>query len=642
MELREEPPKHQRTNNGTRSEMNGVDEDQIEVSEGKDDDGRVELNVQQAPGNESKLVQEKANDGESPASVRDDDHGQQEDPRSGLGEEMVRSSQRPTSSSAPAVKPPRTIPHRGRRRQSNKIPFNEPGYQAPGGVSPDLGTDAAATPAKKPRKQAASSREGPKKARQEREEQGKDQGKKVEDFFEYYDEEGNGESAENELSEGSEGSIMTGEMDEHEETIFIEPSQETDTDEPITVTIEQKYLDTMLHWMRFRGWVYEKDWRDEILLGDDETRQTWLKRQRPYLKNKGNRKLFLNLGTLWRLCHEMPKFPDIKQQFEYLHQHGDVFRKSMKTSRLLVEQVSSEIVAQLDGPTDGKDPRQELATLAVKDLCKRIIPMLVLLLKEAFMLGGVEGVGKTMSPSDKCEFTSTTLQFVVRVTRWMKRLYGVMTAFYEAHPPKSISSLQAENNRKSREQRSHLSTPLDQMIKSINRAVEQLDRRVNAPQHRKEAEANDKALRSYREKRERERIEAEDIQMQRFIQSTQREPRRRHEPQFSSSMLRSSAPQSGMIEVSEAGSPAPNHSVLYQGKPDEYFVKNGGWYFWEDDRLLNMIRKVLKPNIAVLQELLPHRTEGQVGDRVAVLKDRVRARYEAAETDPPLWCYHHE
>lgn len=634
MEIREESPKHRRTNNGTRADANEPDEYEIEVAEievaGEEDDGsNVELNLEQERDHEPDDAQEDGHEeNEAPAVPGNDGGEQQERPRSSSNAEMALGYQSRMTSTQ-TTKQSRATPRQARRRQSRKISFQEPGYQAPRGASPDLGTDLARTTGRKEQRRATSSRRGSKKSRRGRKERERDEGHETDES----------EQADDDIPEAFEGSIAEGEEAGYDETIFIEPPEETENDEPITIKLERKHLDTILSHMGKKGWTNETNWSVELLRGKDEEEEAWLNRQRPYLKR--TRALFKNLDTLRSLCHETPKFPDVGNQSQYLRQHSDEFGKSMSTIRKSVEKVSSRITAQLDTSTHDEESHKEVIRL-IRALTKKIIPMLVLLLKEVFMLGGVTNNNGVISPLATCEFTLSSLQFVLRVTGWTKRLYGLMRAFSEAYPPKPTQSDRKKDFlRKSEKFRGWVEVPLKQMIKDADTALDQLHRQLNAPLHRKEAEEKDRAVRIQREKRERERIDAEDRQMQLFIESMQRKSMKRHESQVSSTLLRSTASHPVRAEVLDPRPPAPSHRAPRRRK-DAYFQKNGKWYYWEDSLLLDMIRKVLKPNIQVLKESFTHRSVREVEDRIGVLKDRVRARYEAAGTDPPLWCYRHE
>lgn len=72
---------------------------------------------------------------------------------------------------------------------------------------------------------------------------------------------------------------------------------------------------------------------------------------------------------------------------------------------------------------------------------------------------------------------------------------------------------------------------------------------------------------------------------------------------------------------------------------DDYAASHQGWAYREDERVLEVIRKVARPDVVVLAGTLPGRTAGEVMTRMAELRRRMWDGYSKAGMAPPAWCY---
>ncbi|CAM1505716.1 Fc.00g113530.m01.CDS01 [Cosmosporella sp. VM-42] len=528
---------------------------------------------------------------------------------------------------------------RKKRRQSRRNAYGEEGYQAPRAGSPELDTVSPSkkkTPSKKPQPQAGvvndqqATARGPSKTWEaelsSNEDTDEEQGEGAESATS--DTEQPEEQAEEEPRNAGEGDLSQMVADD---SIFVAPPP--DTEELLTIKLNCAYLNSLLHHMRMRGWTHEgKDWVQELLIQEDETEESWLKRQRNYVGRSLCRDLLKRLVRLRDHCHEMPRAPDFRAQCEYLRTHDVALRRLSGHIRKLVADICTKMLADTEPPAndqaDSDCDYRVWAQKAVKDLYKRIIPLLILILREAFLFGGtLHKANEDKLPVKEYEFTSSTLAILIRAMGWTQRLFNAMKAELEAHPLKPMTSAEEEVLRIATSRRMKTEGPLRNLGKSFGRAINQLDQLATAPQEKKEAEERDKAIRAERERQEREHWQDEERKMQRFVQSTQRMAQgvmRFHH--------RASQPSSWESR------PNPREHRPHR---DEYFERHGGWYYWEDDRLLNMVRKVLRPNVGELVKLVPHRSARELEERVKSLKDRMRMKYEISNMEPPLWCYHH-
>lgn len=130
---------------------------------------------------------------------------------------------------------------------------------------------------------------------------------------------------------------------------------------------------------------------------------------------------------------------------------------------------------------------------------------------------------------------------------------------------------------------------------------------AEASQKRREMIERERLAREAREKEEEILCEQRQRQMMLFIAST-RKPS--HEGQERHVL--------------------PSHEGYYQ---------KHGWYIWEDEIILDMIRKVKSPNIKVLAKQFPWRTVAEVEQRVMDLRARMKLKFETQGRQPPKWCY---
>lgn len=440
--------------------------------------------------------------------------------------------------------------------------------------------------------------------------------------------------------DGSEGEGQNG--GEHDETYFIDPPD--DFEEPTIIGLKTKILKKLLSQMKYRGWVHENEWVNILLMQKDEDQEGWLRRQKHVVKTKKCRQLMKQLNELWIICHEMPKAPEFEEQFQYLREKKDALSKCMSTIHQMVQAIVGEIRAQKGLPQDDESRQRKRAQALVRDLYKRVIPMLAILVKEAFMLGGASGPKRDLVPFEESQLVASTFQILLRIKGWMRRLYRWMEFDLSVHPLMPVTDTEYERKHleTAKTQRERVALPIENLHLLVKKANNQLLRQMEQPQTQAKIIEKDEALLLEREKQEEKRLQAQDRQMQLFIESTQR---MRNHIRASGSRFSAIRPPGSRLATRRSieSQPSSRRPTTSQDHvEDEYYQKHGGWYYEEDDYLLKMIRKVLKPDLKVLADLLPHRSLGEVEQRVGALKDRIRARYERAQVDPPLWCYHHE
>lgn len=387
-----------------------------------------------------------------------------------------------------------------------------------------------------------------------------------------------------------------------------------------TTEISSEFLSLLVSKMSEKGWAEDSDWLTEFAPKVDQDSAVWLRKHVTSIRSKQCRSLFRHLSVLREITSEMPKSPDIDEQFDFLREKKSYLDTAFSSIRGLVDQIARKISSEIgmaDEETDSEEPRR--VGQIVASLHSKIIPMLVLVLREAFMVGGHQLSAKNGQrlPLEKGEFTSSTLQILLRIIGWTQRLHKNMWEYLQCYPPKPVNETKTAINLVARRQRGREKAGgyLDKVQAEFRKSMETLDRLARAPELERQARENDRKMKLHREQKDRERREAQERQWQLFVCSTQ---------QLGSAARSTPAPQQG-----------------HQGSSEDYYQRYGGWHYWEDDKLLNTIRKVLRPNMSVLATRVPSRSVAEVEQRVKELKDRMREKYEQSNMVPPQWCYHY-
>ncbi|KAI5459276.1 hypothetical protein BGZ63DRAFT_426564 [Mariannaea sp. PMI_226] len=394
-----------------------------------------------------------------------------------------------------------------------------------------------------------------------------------------------------------------------EDSIFIDSAGENEHGLTV-IELNGAWLQEMALLMASKGWTADADWKTKFIIKMDQDKSDWLESHMESLQRPRCRKLFQILRHLWEKCHHMPRAPALEEQSVYLSEHAETLRKSIQTTNGLVEHICTNFGQWVMAGLEARDPDCNWGEPAKDSLLRKLIPMLILVLEESYKVGGVVKTndGKEISGIEEGRFTSLTLDLPLRTLSWLKRLHSVVDAEiatrYPGQNPDKLSGLKKLDS-----QRRKLGRYIDISQQAFQQALDQLDHLATAPRREMEARDRDEAIQRAREQKQQEKYDAQERQMQLFVRSLQR-----------------------MNETLQG--------YTQQRDPiDEYFVKHGGWHKEEDERLLDMIRKVQHPNMGALASIVPGRSTEEVTERVRTLRERIRIKYERNEMIPPLWCY---
>ncbi|KAJ4308063.1 hypothetical protein N0V84_012320 [Fusarium piperis] len=586
----------------------------------------------------------------------------------------------PTEQDDPGSRPDPSQPNpsqsskQKKRRQRRKVTFGEPDYQVSRAASPVLGSDPPRSQARKPskpkqtllsqaQKNALYEIVGSDEEDCQEQQQGEEQGQtstvaaqaarkkgrtqsqatrsstgtrkdvaentvvEVEDGS-YADDDSEADEEPPELEPEAEGESGDGvesgdELEEEndatylEDSLLIEPPKEN---EPVVVTkIHGKVVQKLVTIMTASGWMGKRKWDKDAKLEGASAKRDFKEALKKDLRPLASSRVILaHTYDLWKLCHKLPRLPQLDEQNKYFREHKTQFGRLITKTNDRIELYISTIMKQMESGSDA--PANHINNRRiVSKLHRSIIPMLVWLLRDAFLAGcDISDDKMQQAVNHTGEFTLSTLQLLTRISGWIWRLCEVLLDWSDLHPPKPAEK---------KEDWQKLRPAVKTMRDEINQAIKKIDDIQKAPERRKKALEHDRAVQRERKKRLQQEKEVLDQQMKRFVESTQRT---------------SSSQQVSHRPATKTGS--RSHRVaqrLSQEQEAEYFEKEG-WHFWEDDELLKAIRSVLHPNYKVLASTCPGRSLTEVKERVKHLKDTIRSKYERIGTEPPLWTYEHE
>lgn len=397
-----------------------------------------------------------------------------------------------------------------------------------------------------------------------------------------------------ERGEGDEDANGEGDKDEDE-------GDEEESGEKETIPITSDGLRGMVKLMGRRGWTNEgSEYAYELLRQGDESEEEWLDRNGRCLKGGGRcKQLYAEVHHLLKLCQGVPQFPDLDGQIGYLDEQKVAVKKAVNAIQASIDGVVKDIKMVMTKSTRNVDKRWRSAKEAVNSLYLRIIPLLVLCLKQAFLVGTTA----TMEDDtpEEGQFIACTIQPQLVITRRIAFLYDVLREELENKPPRPVadSREEQETSDPAAKQRAYLGQHLDKFYKRLKQAMAELKRRADAPRLRQQAMENHRRVQAAREERERNVREARDRQMQLFAESTQR--------------MRAAQPR------------------------DEYYEKHG-WYLAEDEALVKLMKEFASPDAYTLKAAVKGRGLEELVRRVDKLRDSSRRKHEARGVRPPWWC----
>ncbi|UNI18086.1 hypothetical protein JDV02_004377 [Purpureocillium takamizusanense] len=329
--------------------------------------------------------------------------------------------------------------------------------------------------------------------------------------------------------------------------------------QPSIVSLEK--LSLMLKLMAKRGWTGDNDYADELLPHGHERGTNWLKRHAKELGTKDLRALFQMTYELIRILKRIPRIPKYQQQAGHLRAE----KETIKTALEAVGRATARVT----------DPRLQLTKAARTGICKKVMPMLVLCLREAVLVGTLVTSDAGVPLPVEGLLIPSALELPRLVLAWCLQLYMVL------EPQLDENRIQAatKNEKMTLTNRRRIKTYLGDLLHKLKQADDPLNQRL----HRQMATQMQQETRRIREKEARDERDKQERQMQLVREASQR--------------------------------------ILIEDK----YLRDHGWRIWEDEALRDTLDKVSNPKIETLVGLVPGRTEYEVRRRVAELREMAGA-----------------
>jgi hypothetical protein len=390
-----------------------------------------------------------------------------------------------------------------------------------------------------------------------------------------------------------------------------------------TARVPRKNVQDLMYSMTLLGWMNKRRWEKEVceqaqagadrLAGDSNCRVL-------------STIILAKLYNLYTLCKNIPREPRL-EQLSYLREHSIQLSTLISTLHRSVDQ----FILTINTIIEKGDPAQVgIGYQHVTKLHRRIIPMLVLVVDQAFDAGCRQPLeANRRAGNQKGDFTVYLLEPLERAAGWTQRLAHVVESWYELHAPRR----ERDKEEKAKEHRDRFNAGTLALKRALEKAKEDIGRLTMTPGELRELRERDEAVRKEREFEAQQRRETQDLQMQRFIQSVQKVKVSQPQPRMRSyrQELRNPHPAASHPDLGSSQRPSE----------EEHFEKHG-WYYWEDDQLLSLIRTTSHPNYSVFCQMLPNRDPAELRERSEYLRRVMRDKYKRMGVPPPGWCFDEE
>ncbi|SPJ73213.1 uncharacterized protein FTOL_02943 [Fusarium torulosum] len=390
-----------------------------------------------------------------------------------------------------------------------------------------------------------------------------------------------------------------------------------------TARVPRKNVQDLMYSMTLLGWMNKRRWEKEVR----EQAQAGAER----LANDSNCRvlstiILAKLYDLYTLCKDIPQGSRL-EQLAYLREYSIQLSTLISTLHRSINQ----FILNINTIIEKGDPAQVgIGYQHVTKLHRRIIPMLVLVVDQAFDAGCRQPLGANQRiGNQKGDFTVYLLEPLERAVGWTQRLSHIVESWYELHAPRR----ERDKEEKAQEHRDRFNAGTLALKRVLEKAKEDIGRLTMTPGELRELRERDEAVRKEREFEAQQRRETQDLQMQRFIQSVQKVKVSQPQPRMKSYRQELRNPY-----------PAASHPGLdsSQRPLEEGYFKKHGWHYWEDDQLLSLIRTTSHPNYSVFCQMLPDRDPAELRERSEYLRRVMRDKYERKGIPPPGWCFDEE
>lgn len=320
---------------------------------------------------------------------------------------------------------------------------------------------------------------------------------------------------ESEANEGEEADEAEEEDSDHDDAQDVDsrPAPSTAASQ-LTVHVRSEDVRSMSSLMGRKSWTaYGKRWAEDIS-------------HPAALKNEGlpatkfGQSILQLVVFLRSILKIAPEVRHVAMQNTFLQEKQKKTEKAILEITRFVDNICTRYKA-VEGGKSRKEAREQ-ADLQ-KDLIQCIIPLLVLLLREFFFLGGnsLDTEGDREPPQKGGDFTSTTLELLSRTTGWIRRLAAIVrreselddfspSSDEEEEDPKSPAAKKQHTSVRRRrfEERAKQRIALEEIARQLNRTITkasaQLEEEIDKEARRKARMERAEEVKAEREREERD------------------------------------------------------------------------------------------------------------------------------------------
>ncbi|KAG6090209.1 hypothetical protein E4U15_007677 [Claviceps sp. LM218 group G6] len=425
-----------------------------------------------------------------------------------------------------------------------------------------------------------------------------------------------------------------------------------------TISLRCSEVNQLIEDMKKTGWTNDTgDWSDSLVPltsdGVNEAEGDYTARTRK--RDSKTCKLFWKQTAKFReLFCDMPD--SLESQSHILRERSQEVEIWLCSMRDLAQEIKRQAIhAENLGSNTGTSKYKKL----VKSICERLVPLLVLTLKDCLLLGGSSRVVEDDQPEQigrqDGTFTACTLQFPLRIIGYIEQLWAVVR-----NPVVVQGGTDSEQDRVSRARRRAYG-PFDQHLSALKKTLLEgmkiLQDIAQRPRRILEMKKRDERLRELEAEQDLKLSEDQAKQYMNFVASTQI-PLSDTEDSLGYQKLGLYGP--GGRKWPHTGYSASNQTRLLDDtgrresnshiassqtrqlddtRSHESTKPNHEWHTSDDLNLVRMMRRFRPLSVELVAEKFPERTLADVVDRMHVLKDQVRASLEKQGRRPPKWCY---
>ncbi|KAG6058395.1 hypothetical protein E4U17_008124 [Claviceps sp. LM77 group G4] len=437
---------------------------------------------------------------------------------------------------------------------------------------------------------------------------------------------------------------------------YMEPESEGVHAE--TISLRCSEVNQLIEDMKKTGWTNDMgDWSNSLEppTSNDVNEAEGDCTARTRKRDSKTCKLFWKQTAKFReLFCDMPD--SLESQSHILRERSQEVEARLCSMRDLAQEIKRQAIhAENLASNTGTSKYKKL----MKSICERLVPLLVLTLKDCLLLGGSSRVVEDDQPEEigreDGTFTACTLQFPLRIIGYIEQLWAVVrnSVFMQGDADGEEDRISRAHHRAYGPFDKHLSALKKRLLEGMGSLQEIAQR----PQRILEMKERDERLRKLEDEQDLKLSEDQAKQYMDFVASTQMPlsetedslayqklglygPGARKRPYMGYSASNQTRMLGDTRRHESNSHIAFSQTRLLDGTGRHESSKpNHEWHASDDLKLVRLMRRFRSMCVELVAEEFPERTLADVVERMYVLKDQVRASLEKQGRRPPKWCY---